>query len=61
MKAAEGGELLLNAGGEGGSGGILDVAEQVLNADFFCLFCLNGGGDVEEGLARLGAVLYMSL
>ena len=61
MEAAQGGELLLDACGEGGSGGVFDVAEQVLDADFLCLFCLDGGGYVEESLARLGAVLNMLL
>ncbi len=41
LEAAEGGELLGDARGERGSGGVFDVAEEVLDADLFCLFGLD--------------------
>ena len=46
METAEGGELFGDAGGEGGGGGVFDVAEEVLDADLFCFFGFDGGGDV---------------
>ena len=40
------GELLGDARRERGGGGIFDVPQEVLDADFFSLFGLYGGGNV---------------
>lgn len=58
LEATEGGELFGDAGGEGGGGGVFDVAEEVLDADLFCFFCFDGGGDVEEGFASFCTILW---
>lgn len=46
-----------DAGGEGGGGGVFDVAQEVLDADLFCLFGFDGGGDVQEGFAGFSTIL----
>ena len=57
MEAAEGGELFGNAGGEGRCCAVFDVAQEVLDADFFGFFGLYCRGDMEESFAGFGAVL----
>lgn len=46
-----------DAGGEGGCGGVFDVAEEMLDADFFGFFGFDGGGGVQEGFPGFGAIL----
>ena len=46
LQALQGGELFGDAGGEGGRGRVFDVAQEVLDADFFSFFGFDGGGDV---------------
>ena len=58
MKALERLELVGDAGGEGADSDVADIAEEVLDADLFCLLCFDGGGDVQEGFAGFCAVLY---
>ena len=41
LEAAEGGKLFGDASGEGGCGGVFDVTQEVLDADFFCFFCFD--------------------
>jgi hypothetical protein len=57
LQALQGGELFGDAGGEGGRGGVFDVAQEVFHTDFLGFFGFDGGGDVQEGFAGLGAVL----
>lgn len=57
LETAQGGELLTDAGGKRRGGGVFDVAEKVLDTDLFGFFGFDGGWGVEEGFARLGAVL----
>ena len=57
LEAAEGRELLRDTRRECGGSGDFDVAQEVLDADLLGLFGLDRGGDVQEGLARLRAVL----
>ena len=57
LEAAQRGELLGDAGRERGRGGVFDVPQEVLDADLLGLFGLDRGGDVQEGLSRLRAVL----
>jgi hypothetical protein len=46
LEPAEGGELLGDARGEGGCGAVFDVAQEVLDPDFFGFFGFYCGGDV---------------
>jgi hypothetical protein len=41
LQTAEGGKLLGDARRKGGCGAVFDIAEQMLNTDFFCLFTLD--------------------
>lgn len=45
------------AGGECADGDVADVAEEVLDADFFCFFGFDDGGGVDEGFRSSSAVL----
>ena len=40
---------------------VADVAEEVLDADFFCFFGFDDGGGVDEGFGRGGSVLWCEL
>jgi hypothetical protein len=53
------GELGADASGESSGCTVFDVSEQVLDANFFCFFCFDGGGNVEEGFLGLCSVLQM--
>lgn len=44
-------------GGEGSDGDVADIAEEMLDADFLCFFCFDGGGGVDEGAGCCCAVL----
>jgi hypothetical protein len=59
LEAAERGELFGDAGGEGCCCAVFDVAEEVLDADFFGFFCFYCGGDVEECFAGFSTVLII--
>ena len=50
-------ELRSYARGEGADGDVADVAEEVLDADFFGFFGFDYGGCVDEGFGGCGAVL----
>jgi hypothetical protein len=50
-------ELRRYARGEGAGGDVADVAEEVLDADFFCFFCFDCAGRVDEGARGRCAVL----
>lgn len=57
FEAAERGELRAHPGGERRRRGVFDVAEEVLDADFFGFFGFDRGRGVEERFPRFGAVL----
>lgn len=57
MEALERLELVVYTGSEGADGDVADITEEVLNADFFCFFCLDYGGCVDEGFCRGCAIL----
>lgn len=59
METSKRGELFGYAGCEGGSGGVFDVSKQVFDTDFFCFFCFDCRGDVQESFACFCAVLYL--
>ena len=58
LQAAEGGELLGDARRERRGGGVFDVAQEVLDANFLGFFGLDGGRRVEECRASFCAVLW---
>lgn len=57
MQALQGLELRGYACGEGADCDVADVAEEVLDADFFGFFGFDYGGGVDEGFGCCGAVL----
>ena len=58
VQALEGLQLGGDAGGKGANGDVADVAEEVLDADFFGFFGFDYGRGVHEGFCRGRAVLF---
>jgi hypothetical protein len=56
-EAAEGGELLRDARSERRRGRVFDVAQEMLDADLFCFFCIDGRWCMEECFACFCAIL----
>lgn len=61
MEALKGLKLRSYACGEGADGDVADVAEEVLDADFFCFFGFDDGWGMDEGFRSGGAVLRFEL
>lgn len=56
-QTAQGRQLFRDARPEGGRRRVLDVAQEVLDADLFCLFRLDGRWRMEERFACFRAIL----
>jgi hypothetical protein len=57
VKALERLELSVDAGAERADGNVTDVAEEVLDTNFFGLFGFDYGGGVYEGFCCCGTIL----
>lgn len=57
MEALEGLELVCEASREGADRYVADVAQEVLDSDFFSLFGFDDGGRVDEGFGGSGSIL----
>lgn len=58
MEALERLELVVYTSGERTDGNVTNIAEEVLDADFFGFFGFDYGGCVDEGFCRGCAILY---
>lgn len=58
MEALERLKLVVYASGERTDGNVTDIAEEVLDANFFGLFGFDYGGCVDKGFCRGCAILY---
>lgn len=57
LETTERRELFRDTSGKGSGGGVFDVAKEMFDADLFCFFCVDRGGDMEERFACFCAVL----